>query len=84
MGNNDHLALKALLEHRYGDGSLYLRHGTDRQLLAQAIRHGLATEYGYITAAGLDFIQSAHEAVPERTIAAPARPAGRLQDDIEY
>jgi hypothetical protein len=48
----DDLELVGLLGQRYGAGSIYLRGGYDRVLLARAIERGLVSEEGYLTATG--------------------------------
>ncbi len=44
--------LRELLEHRYGDGLVYLREPADREILARAERMGFVTPEGYLTAVG--------------------------------
>ena len=41
-----------LLSHRYGDGSIYLRHSGLQELYRLAIQRGLISEDGYLTRAG--------------------------------
>lgn len=48
----------ALLERRFGDGSLYLRNEKDHQLLNRAVDLGLVSMEGYLTAAGKRFVQT--------------------------
>ena len=48
----------ALLERRFGDGSLYLRNEKDRQLLNRAVDLGLVSMQGYLTTAGKRFVQT--------------------------
>lgn len=50
--------LSNLLEQRYGDGSIYLHNAQDRHLLKRARSLGLVCADGYITSAGLDFVNS--------------------------
>ena len=45
-------SLAALLERRYGDGLVYLQCREDRLLLKKAVRMGLVTDDGYVTAQG--------------------------------
>ena len=45
-------ALLQLLDHRYGDGLVYLREDDERDLLTRAIRLGLVSPDGYITPKG--------------------------------
>lgn len=51
--------LLQLLDHRYGDGLVYLREDEERGLLAQAIRLGLVSPDGYITPKGQSAIAHA-------------------------
>ncbi len=44
--------LLQLLDHRYGDGLVYLREAEERDLLSRAIRLGLVSPDGYITPKG--------------------------------
>ena len=44
--------LGKLLDHRFGDGSIYLRRRTERKLYREAKRRGLVDEYGHLTKAG--------------------------------
>ena len=45
-------ALLQLLDHRYGDGLVYLREDEERALLSRAMRLGLVSPDGYITPKG--------------------------------
>ena len=51
--------LLRLLDHRYGDGLVYLREDDERGLLARAIRLGLVSPDGYITPKGQSAIAHA-------------------------
>ena len=51
--------LLKLLDHRYGDGLVYLREDEERGLLARAIRLGLVSPDGYITPKGQSAIAHA-------------------------
>jgi len=58
MTQQEQCSLIDLLERRFGDGSLYLRNDTDRQLLSRAVNLGLVSREGYLTAAGKRFVQT--------------------------
>ncbi len=45
-------AMLQLLDHRFGDGLVYLREDEERDLLSRAIRLGLVSPDGYITPKG--------------------------------
>jgi len=45
-------AVARLLEHRYGDGLVYLRDQGDRVLYRQAVELGLISREGYLTPEG--------------------------------
>lgn len=45
-------ALLQLLDHRYGDGLVYLHEDEERGLLSRAMRLGLVSPDGYITPKG--------------------------------
>ena len=44
-----------LLDHRFGDGLVYLIHADERRLLAHAISAGLVSPEGFLTASGYRF-----------------------------
>lgn len=44
--------LARFLNNRYGDGSIILRSAEDRELARIGRRHGLISDYGFITPAG--------------------------------
>lgn len=44
--------LARFLNNRYGDGSIILRSAEDRELARLGRRHGLISDYGFITPAG--------------------------------
>ena len=48
--------LLQLLDHRYGDGLVYLRDAAERKLYEFAIRLGLINIEGYLTPAGRSLI----------------------------
>ena len=48
----DEVRLSRLLDHRYGDGQIYLTHPDDKPLLRVAIRLGLVSDEGYLTRYG--------------------------------
>lgn len=48
-------AMAQFLEHRYGDGLVYLQNNEDRALLRRAIQLGFVNEEGYLTPAGYRF-----------------------------
>ena len=52
----------ALLDHRYGDGLVYLREASERSILSRAIRRGLVSAEGYLTPAGLALL-ARHDAI---------------------
>ena len=58
MTQKERLRLIALLERRYGDGSLYFRDEQDRQVLNRAVSLGLVSMEGYLTGAGKRFLQT--------------------------
>lgn len=45
-------ALVRLLEHRYGDGLIYLRDNGERRVYERAIKMGLVSREGYLTPEG--------------------------------
>ena len=47
-----HSAMVRLLGHRFGDGLVYLRDTSEKQLLKQAVILGLVNPEGYLTPAG--------------------------------
>lgn len=53
--DEDKHALAHFLEHRYGDGLVYLQNNEDRALLRRAIQLGFVNEEGYLTPAGYRF-----------------------------
>ena len=48
--------LVQLLDHRYGDGLVYLREAAERTLYRQAMRLGLISSEGYLTPEGFAVI----------------------------
>jgi len=56
MNTFEQAALAALLQRRFGDGSIYLQSREDRLLLKKAVQLGLVTTDGYLTPAGQRFI----------------------------
>ncbi|MDX1433094.1 MAG: hypothetical protein R3286_11670 [Gammaproteobacteria bacterium] len=53
LGADDELAMAEFLAHRFGDGLVYLRDDSDRELLRLAVRRGLVSAEGYVTPRGL-------------------------------
>lgn len=45
-----------LLEHRYGDGLVYIRDESDRNLFDLAVARGLISREGYLTPEGHSFL----------------------------
>jgi len=72
MTREEQLSLIALLDRRFGDGSLYLRNENDRGLLKRAVGLGLVSVEGYLTVAGKRFVQTGRiDEVPPATGAEP-------------
>jgi hypothetical protein len=44
--------IAVLLEHRYGDGIVYLPKGGPKELYARAVKQGFISEDGYLTRKG--------------------------------
>ncbi len=57
MNAQEEVDIVMLLGQRYGDGLVYLRGGSDRLALEQAIELGLVSDEGYLTPAGYQFWQ---------------------------
>ena len=49
------LDVAILLDHRFGDGMVYLVHADERRLLKHAISAGLVSPEGFLTASGYRF-----------------------------
>lgn len=49
-------AILELLGHRYGDGLVYLRNETEKQLFDEAVQLGLVSSEGYVTPRGLSLV----------------------------
>lgn len=80
MTHQEQLSLIALLEHRFGDGSLYLRNENDRRLLKRAVGLGLVSVEGYLTVAGKRFVQTG--SIDEVPPAVEAKPIGYEPPDV--
>ena len=50
------LGIARLLGHRYGDGLVYFRDGSERHLFNLAVERGLISPEGYLTPEGHSFL----------------------------
>lgn len=57
MTRHDQVAIARLLEHRYGDGTIYLLSRSDRLTFEQALELGYIGDDGQITPDGHRFLQ---------------------------
>ncbi|MGQ0657217.1 MAG: hypothetical protein ACT4NU_03845 [Chromatiales bacterium] len=65
-------ALVALLQRRFGDGTVYLQSREDRLLLKKAVQLGLVTHDGYLTPAGQRYVTTHKLDQPEDSNTADA------------
>lgn len=57
MTQLEQVVIATLLSHRFEDGRVYLQDRGDRRYLKQAVRIGFVTRDGFITPAGMEFLQ---------------------------